>query len=80
MQSVIREPIPATLAKPNEIIRAEHFKTTTGTVHDAKFSGGPYGNLDARHIKAPGHWKVNYVKDLHEKVIDIPVPTFIIMN
>ena len=57
------------LAKQDEIPRDEHFKTTSGIAHDYKHSGGPYGNQDARHNKAPGHWKIGYVKDLHEKVI-----------
>ena len=60
--------MPATLAKPNELIRHEHFKTTTGTAHDTKFLGGPYGNIDPQYKKAPGHWKVDYIKDFHEKV------------
>ena len=68
LQTVINEPLPATLAKPDEIVRTEHYKTTTGAAHDVKFLGGPYGNRDPDYKKAPGHWKVDYVKDLHEKV------------
>merc|ERR1712038_7321 len=67
-KTVTGEPLPPTLALQDEIPRDEHFKTTTGIVHDNKHSGGPYGNQDVRYKKAPGHWKVNYVKDLHEKL------------
>ena len=62
--------MPADLAKPDEITKDERFKTTSGTAHDHKHSGGPFGNLEPRYGKAPGHWKVNYVKDLHEKVLE----------
>ena len=67
-QTVIGDPLPATLAGRDEITKDERFKTTTGVVHDNKHSGGPYGNQDPRYKKAPGHWKVHFVKDLHEKV------------
>ena len=66
-QSVIHEPVPPTLAHPDEISKDERFKTTTGIVHDTKHLGGIYGNREPIYKKAPGHWKVNYVKDLHEK-------------
>ena len=71
MQTVINEPLPAPLVRKDEVPREENFKTTTGTVHDLKHFGGPYGNRDPYYKKAPGHWKVNYVKDLHEKVLKV---------
>ena len=65
---MIGDPLPADLAVKDQVPKGEHFKTTTGDVHDLKHLGGPYGNRDPLYKKAPGHWKVNYVKDLHEKV------------
>ncbi len=60
--------MPAELVAKDEVPRGDQFKTSSGVAHDRKHSGGPYGNLEPIHIKAPGHWKVNYVKDHHEKV------------
>jgi len=68
LQNVILNPLPPKLAKPAEVTRDEHFTTTTGTIHDQKHSGLVYGNQDPLYNKAPGHWKVDYNKDLHEKV------------
>lgn len=68
MQSELRNPIPPNLVQHPEICHTEHYKTTTGTVHDVKQQGCSYGNLDPLYKKAPGHWKVHYNKDLHEKV------------
>lgn len=67
-KSVKLEPIPATIAKPDEVSRDAIYKTTYGTAHDLKHQGGPYGNKDPYYSKAPGHWKMDYVKDLHEKL------------
>jgi hypothetical protein len=63
---MIREPLPPTLAKPDEITRPDHFVTTNGYFHDTKRPGLLYG--ERIHKKAPGHWKVSYNKDLAEKV------------
>jgi len=60
--------LPPKLVKATEVTRDEHFTTTTGTVHDQKHMGLAYGNLDPLYNKAPAHWKVDYNKDLHEKV------------
>ena len=65
-QAMLREPLPPPLAKPDEVTRDQHFKTTTGAFHDPKHPSLLYG--ERIHKKAPGHWKVNYVKDLAEKV------------
>ncbi|KAK2163037.1 hypothetical protein LSH36_87g06000 [Paralvinella palmiformis] len=67
-KSVKLDPIPPTLNQPNQVQKEEPYKTTTGTVHDLKHLGGPYGNNDPLYKKAPGHWKIDYVKDLHEKL------------
>ena len=71
MQSVKLDPLPPTIAKASEVGKGEPYKTTTGTAHDLKHLGGPYGNNDPIYKKAPGHWKVNCVKDLHEKVCTV---------
>ncbi|KAL8568139.1 hypothetical protein ACOMHN_027662 [Nucella lapillus] len=65
-RALIREPLPPPLAKQDEVTRDQHFKTTTGTFHDPKHPSLLYG--ERIHRKAPGHWKVNYVKDLAEKL------------
>jgi len=65
-QTLLRQPLPPTLAKQDEITRPDHFVTTTGYFHDPKRPGLLYG--ERIHKKAPGHWKVNYVKDLAEKI------------
>ena len=68
-QTVKGDPLPAELVVPDQVPRNERFHTTTGDVHDLKQIGaGPYGNRDPHYIKAPGHWKIDYNKDLHEKV------------
>jgi len=67
-QNVLLNPLPPKLVKPGEITRDEHFTTTTGSTHDQKHMGLVYGNQDPLYKKAPGHWKVDYNKDLHEKV------------
>ena len=64
--------MPGKLARDNEITRPEHFETTNGAFHDPKFLGGPYGNIDPSvrlYKKAPGHWKVEYTKNFHDKVL-----------
>lgn len=66
-QTLIREPLPPPLAKQDEVTRDQHFETTTGKAHDNKYPYGPFHNTV--HTKAPGHWKVNYIKDLAEKVL-----------
>lgn len=66
-QPCIGEPVPPPLAQQDQITRDQHFETTTGKAHDAKYPGLLYS--DPIHQKAPGHWKVDYVKDLAEKVI-----------
>jgi hypothetical protein len=65
-QSVFRDPLPPNIAKPEEVPNDQAYPTTTGNVHDPKFLGGPYKN--DIYKKAPGHWKVDYVKDHIEKV------------
>ena len=67
-QNVLLNPLPPKLVKPGEITRDEHFTTTTGSTHDQKHMGLVYSNQDPLYKKAPGHWKVDYNKDLHEKV------------
>lgn len=62
----IGEPVPPPLAKQDNITRDQHFETTTGKYHDNKYPGTTYSN--PIHQKAPGHWKVDYVKDLAEKL------------
>lgn len=65
-KALIYDPVPPPLARQDEITRDQHFKTTYGDFHDPKYGKGVYGN--PIHQKAPGHWKVNYVKDLAEKL------------
>lgn len=62
----IGEPVPPPLAHQDQITRDQHFETTTGKAHDKKYPGLLYSN--PVHKKAPGHWKVDYVKDLAEKL------------
>ena len=69
IQTVLRDPLPAELAAGDEIPLDDRFKTSSATAHDVKHTGGPYGNSDPIYKKAPGHWKVDYVKDFHEKVV-----------
>ena len=58
--------MPPPLVHPDHITRDQHFETTTGKAHDRKYPATTYSNTI--HQKAPGHWKVDYVKDLAEKV------------
>ena len=67
-QACIGDPLPAELALKDEIVCPDIYKTTNGVAHDVKHMGGVYGNQNPLYKKAPGHWKVNYVKDHHEKV------------
>lgn len=62
----IREPVPPSFAQQDEMTRDQHFQTTTGSVHDKKYPATLYSY--PIHKKAPGHWKVDYVKDLAEKL------------
>lgn len=64
--SLYREPVPPELARKDEVPRDSYYYTTTGDAHDRKFFSAPYGQ--EIYKKAPGHWKVNYVKDLAEKL------------
>ena len=68
LQTVLRDPLPGELVTGDEVPLDDRFKTTSATAHDVKHTGGPYGNSDPLYKKAPGHWKVDYVKDVHEKV------------
>ena len=68
-QTVIRDPLPPALAKHDELPRKDYFRTTTGTMHDNKYLETAYKpDINPIYRKGPGHWKVNYVKDVHEKV------------
>ncbi|XP_060556411.1 stabilizer of axonemal microtubules 3-like [Ruditapes philippinarum] len=62
----IGEPVPPPLAHQDQVTRDQHFETTTGKAHDRKYPATLYSN--PVHQKAPGHWKVDYVKDLAEKL------------
>lgn len=64
--ATIGDPVPPPLAHQDHITRDQHFETTTGKAHDRKYPGTTYSN--PVHKKAPGHWKVDYVKDLAEKL------------
>lgn len=66
-QTELYEPLPPRLAKQDEVTRDQHYDTTTGKTHDHKYiKGSPYQN--PLYKKPPGHWKVDYVKDLAEKL------------
>lgn len=67
-QTVLECPLPPELARKNEIPRDQHYKTTTGTAHDYKAPGGPYGNRDPQYNKAPAHYKVSYTANKHEQL------------
>lgn len=60
------DPVPPPLAHQDQITKDQHFETTTGKFHDKKYAATTYSN--PVHLKAPGHWKVDYVKDLAEKL------------
>ena len=61
--------MPPPLAQQDQITRDQHFETTTGKAHDNKYPELLYSN--PIHQKAPGHWNVDYVKDLAEKVCSL---------
>ncbi|ELU15411.1 hypothetical protein CAPTEDRAFT_224565 [Capitella teleta] len=61
-------PLPPELVKPSEIDNAQHYKTSTGTAHDFKTTGGPYGNQSQEYKRAPALYKVDYVNDHHDKL------------
>ncbi|KAJ8298646.1 hypothetical protein KUTeg_022706 [Tegillarca granosa] len=65
-ETLLNQPVPPPLAKQDDITRDQHYLTTTGTYHDHKYPNGVYNN--SIHLKAPGHWKVDYVKDFAEKL------------
>ncbi|KAK3102684.1 hypothetical protein FSP39_013124 [Pinctada imbricata] len=65
-KTLVGEPVPPPLAKQDEITRDQMFDTTYKKYHDHKYDKGVYDN--PIHKKAPGHWKVTYVKDLAEKL------------
>ncbi|KAI0207377.1 hypothetical protein LSAT2_007971 [Lamellibrachia satsuma] len=68
-KTVLRDPLPPPLAKDDEFRKQDYFRTTTGTVHDNKYLETAYKpDVNPIYQKAPGHWKVNYVKDVHEKL------------
>ena len=67
-QSVIGQPLPPELTLKDEITSPDVYQTTSGKNFDEKHLGGIYGNRDPYYKKAPGHWKVDYVKNHHEKV------------
>lgn len=63
---MLREPLPPTLAKEDEVTKDKPFLTTNEYFYDRKYPGLMY--KDPEHKKAPGHWNVTYMKDLTEKV------------
>ncbi|XP_041365951.1 uncharacterized protein LOC121380963 [Gigantopelta aegis] len=65
-KTLIHQPLPPGLAKGNEIIKDQAYDTTYGDYYDSKHKGSLYDF--PLHKKAPGHWKVNYVKDVAEKL------------
>ncbi|KAK6973335.1 hypothetical protein BgiMline_024537 [Biomphalaria glabrata] len=65
-KTLLREPLPAPLAKEDEVTKEKPFLTTNEYYHGKKFPGLLY--KDKEHKKAPGHWNVTYVKDLAEKL------------
>lgn len=65
-KTLLREPLPPNLAKEDEVTRDKPYLTTKEYFHDQKFPGLLY--KDHQHKKAPGHWKVTYMKDLTEKL------------
>ncbi|KAK6183852.1 hypothetical protein SNE40_002376 [Patella caerulea] len=65
-RSLMNEPLPANLAKPDEVIECRRYDTTSGKAFDRKYPGTTYSN--PIHYKSPGHWKLNYVKDHVEKL------------
>ncbi len=67
-QTVLKDPLPSELILGDEVPAEERFQTTAAAAHDVK-SGS--GNEDPIYKKPPAHWKVNYVKDFHEKVDSI---------
>ncbi|XP_005105255.1 uncharacterized protein LOC101859880 [Aplysia californica] len=65
-KTLLREPLPPGLAKENEVTNDKPYLTTKEQFHDKKYPGLLY--KDPEHKKAPGHWKVTYMKDLTEKL------------
>ena len=63
---MLRNPLPPPLVVQDEVTRDEHYKTTANKFYDYKHPSVLYDGLI--HKKAPGHWKVNFIKDLSEKV------------
>ncbi|CAK8676986.1 unnamed protein product [Clavelina lepadiformis] len=66
----IYDELPPVLTTQDQVIPEDQlinqFHTTTGTVHDSKCIGGVLSN--SCYQKAPGSWKVHYVKDNREKL------------
>jgi len=65
-KTLLREPLPPSLAKQSEVTKDKPYLTTKEYFHDSKKPGLLYH--DAIHKKAPGHWRVTYMKDLTEKL------------
>jgi len=70
LQRTIHDELPPPLNAEDQITATDqvinHYETTTGTVHNFKYIGGVLANPG--HKKAPGSWKVHYIKDGTEKV------------
>uniref|UniRef100_A0A0B6ZBH8 Uncharacterized protein n=1 Tax=Arion vulgaris TaxID=1028688 RepID=A0A0B6ZBH8_9EUPU len=64
-KTLLRDPLPPKLAAEDEVTKEKPFLTTKEYFHDRKF---PDSYNDPQHLKAPGHWKVHYMKDLTEKL------------
>ncbi|CAG5118486.1 unnamed protein product [Candidula unifasciata] len=65
-KTLLRDPLPPKLAAEDEVTKDKPFLTTKEYFHDRKFPGLLYSN--SLHKKAPGHWNVDYIKDLAEKL------------
>nr|XP_033815947.1 uncharacterized protein LOC117367485 isoform X1 [Geotrypetes seraphini] len=70
IKSTIDEPLAPGLQRSKEVLAFDevinHYETTTGTVHNRKYSGGVLSQPS--YPIAPAHWKVHYNKDLWEKL------------
>ncbi|XP_073457400.1 stabilizer of axonemal microtubules 3 [Aquarana catesbeiana] len=70
IKSTIFEPLPATLQQSSEVTAFDEllntYETTTGSAHNRKYPGGPFSQPS--HPLPPPHWKVNYNKDLWDKL------------
>ncbi|XP_072281933.1 stabilizer of axonemal microtubules 3 isoform X2 [Pyxicephalus adspersus] len=68
--STLSEPLPATLLQGNEVTAFDEllntYETTTGSTYNRKYPGGALSQPN--HPLPPPHWKVNYNKDLWEKL------------